>query len=92
MSACLTMKDVVSGQGKPELIHANEDNSILYISNFLENKIHILDTEADKIIQEISGLDGPEEAVLSKSGETLYVITLSIKYEALPRKVINFKN
>lgn len=69
--------DVIKTGGKPELIHANEDHSLLYISNFFENKIHILDTETDKIIHEITGLDGPEEAVLSKSGETLYVVNFN---------------
>ncbi len=63
--------------GKPELIHHNEDHSRLYISNFALNKIHILNTETDTISHEITGLDGPEEAVLSKSGATLYVVNFN---------------
>ncbi|KAA3619377.1 MAG: YncE family protein [Calditrichaeota bacterium] len=68
---------VIKTGGKPELVHSNEDHSLLYISNFFENKIHIIDTKSDKIIQEITGLDGPEEAVLSKSGSTLYVVNFN---------------
>ncbi len=71
-----TSKKITVG-GKPELIHANEDRSILYISNFFENKIHILNTETDKLIHDITGLDGPEEVVLSKSGEKLYVVNFN---------------
>ncbi len=71
-----TRKNITVG-GKPELIHANEDHSILYISNFIENKIHILSTETDQIIYEISGLDGPEEAVLSKSQDKLFVVNFN---------------
>ena len=69
-------KVIVTG-GKPELIHYNHDHSLLYISNFHENKVHILDTASDKIVHEITGLDGPEEAVLSKSEETLYVVNFN---------------
>lgn len=68
---------VIQTGGKPELIHTNEDHSLLYISNFFDNKIHILDTENDEIIHEITGLDGPEEAVLSKSQETLYAVNFN---------------
>lgn len=68
---------VIQTGGKPELIHANEDRSLLFISNFLQNKIHILNTVTDKISHEITGLDGPEEAVLSKSGKTLYVVNFN---------------
>ena len=68
---------VIKTGGKPELIHYNEDHSLLYISNFVGNKVHILDTEKDKIIHEITGLDGPEEAVLSKSEKTLYVVNFN---------------
>lgn len=63
--------------GKPELIHANHDRSRLFISNFFENKVHILDTGTDNIVHEIAGLDGPEEAVMSKSGQTLYVVNFN---------------
>ncbi|GAB4300672.1 MAG: hypothetical protein Kow0098_28260 [Ignavibacteriaceae bacterium] len=65
--------------GKPELIHSNKDNSVLFISNFKLNKIHIIDTETDKIIHELTELDSPEEAVLSKSGEILYVVNFAGK-------------
>ncbi len=68
---------VIETGGKPELIHYNHDHSLLYISNFFENKIHILDTETDKIVHEITGLDGPEEAVLSKSAEKLFVVNFN---------------
>lgn len=72
--------------GKPELIHHNEDHSRLYISNFVLNKIHILNTETDTIIHEITGLDGPEEAVLSKSAATLFVVNFNsskvLRYDA----------
>jgi YVTN family beta-propeller protein len=68
---------VIKTGGKPELIHGNEDHSLLFISNFNDNKIHIIDTATDKIIHEITGLNGPEEAVLSKSGETLFVVNFN---------------
>ncbi|MFQ6115428.1 MAG: YncE family protein, partial [bacterium] len=68
---------VIKTGGKPELIHYNHDHSLLYISNFVENKIHILDTETAKIVHEITGLDGPEEAVLSRSGDVLYVVNFN---------------
>ncbi len=86
---------VIETGGKPELIHYNHDHSLLYISNFFENKIHILDTETDKIVHEITGLDGPEEAVLSKSGERLFVVNFNSSkvysydaktYEKLPQE------
>ncbi len=67
----------ISTGGKPELIHHNADHSLLYISNFALNKIHILNTETDTIIHEITGLDGPEEAVLSKSGALLFVVNFN---------------
>ncbi|MFQ5675825.1 MAG: YncE family protein, partial [bacterium] len=69
---------VIKTSGKPELIHSNADRSLLYISNFFENKVHILDVSTDKIVYEITGLDGPEEAVLSKSEKTLYVVNFNI--------------
>ncbi len=86
---------VIETGGKPELIHYNHDHSLLYISNFFENKIHILDTETDNIVHEITGLDGPEEAVLSKSGEKLFVVNFNNSkvysydaktYEKLPQE------
>jgi YVTN family beta-propeller protein len=60
--------------GKPELVHYNHDHSLLFISNFKLNKIHIINTETDKIVHEITGLNSPEEAVLSKSEKFLYVV------------------
>ncbi|MCI0414918.1 YncE family protein [bacterium] len=69
---------LISTGGKPELIHSNEDHSLLYISNFALGKIHIVSTETDNIINEIKGLNGAEEAVLSKSGKTLYVVNYNI--------------
>jgi YVTN family beta-propeller protein len=62
---------------KLELIHADHDRSRLFISNFFANKIHIIDSDAGKIIHEITGLDGPEEAVLSKSEKILYVVNFN---------------
>ncbi len=63
--------------GKPELIHYNHDHSLLFISNFLENKVHILNTDTDEIVHEISGLDGPEEAVLSPDEMRLFVVNFN---------------
>lgn len=65
--------------GKPELIHSNADHSLLFISNFKLNKIHIVDAQTDKIIHEITDLDSPEEAVLSKSEKLLYVVNFASK-------------
>ncbi|MBL1215185.1 MAG: YncE family protein [Ignavibacteriae bacterium] len=65
--------------GKPELVHYNHDNSLLFISNFKLNKIHIIDTKTDKIVHEITDLISPEEAVLSKSEKLLYVVNLGAK-------------
>jgi len=68
---------VITTGGKPELIHANHDHSKLYISNFYKNLVHIIDTDKDVIIKNIDGLDGPEEAVLSKSEKVLYVVNFN---------------
>jgi len=68
---------VIKTGGKPELIHANHDRSKLFISNFNNNIVHVLETENGKIIKEISGLDGPEEAFLSKSEATLYIVNFN---------------
>lgn len=68
---------VIKTGGKPELIHSNKDRSRLFISNFFLNKVHILDTHTDKIVKEITGLDGPEEAVLSKSEQILFVVNFN---------------
>ena len=65
--------------GKPELVHYNHDHSLLFISNFKLNKIHIINTETDKIIHEITGLSSPEEAVLSQSEKLLYVVNFGVK-------------
>lgn len=65
--------------GKPELIHYNHDHSLLFISNFKLNKIHIIDTNTDKIVNEIKALNSPEEAVLSKSEKLLYVVNFGSK-------------
>ncbi len=63
--------------GKPELIHSNRSRTKLYISNFKKNLVHILDTTTDTIVKEINGLNGTEEAVLSKSEKTLYVVNFN---------------
>ncbi len=68
---------VIKTGGKPELIHSNHDRSKLYISNFYKNLVYVLDTENDKVIKEISGLDGPEEAVLSISEKVLYIVNFN---------------
>lgn len=65
--------------GKPELVHYNHDHSLLFISNFKLNKIHIIKTSTDEIVHEITGLNSPEEAVLSKSGKLLYVVNFGDK-------------
>ena len=71
------LKKILNTGGKPELVHANHDRSKLYISNFNNNLVHIIDTEKDVIIKDIKGLDGPEEAVLSKSGKVLYIVNFN---------------
>lgn len=63
--------------GKPELIHPNDDHSILYISNFYKDMVYVLDTRKDSIIHEITGLDGPEETVPVK-GKKLYVVNFNL--------------
>ncbi|MCH8013836.1 MAG: hypothetical protein IH823_03465, partial [Candidatus Dadabacteria bacterium] len=68
---------VIKTGGKPELIHSNHDRSKLYISNFYKNVVHVIDTDKDVIIKDIGGLDGPEEAVLSKSEKVLYVVNFN---------------
>jgi len=73
--------------GKPELVHPNHDNSLLFISNFLKNKIHIVDSEKGEIIEEIENIQAPEEAVLSEDGNLLYVVSFELSevwvYDAL---------
>ncbi len=68
---------VIKTGGKPELIHSTHDRSRLFISNFLLNKVHILNTQTDRIEQEIAGLDGPEEAVPSMDEKTLFVVNFN---------------
>ena len=69
-----TQKIIETG-GKPELIHYNKDHSLLYISNFFKNKIHIIDTEKGEIVKEIEDIKTPEEAVLSEDEKLLYVVS-----------------
>ena len=69
-----TQKIIETG-GKPELVHYNKDHSLLFISNFLKNKIHIIDTEKGGILKEIENVKTPEEAVLSKDEKLLYVVS-----------------
>ncbi len=68
---------VIKTGGKPELIHSNHDRSKLYISNFYKNVVHVIDTDKDVTIKDIGGLDGPEEAVLSKSEKVLYIVNFN---------------
>ena len=63
--------------GKPELVHPSHDRSLLYISNFFGNKIHVLDTRTDVIVAEIEGLDGPEDSVPSEATGALYVVNFN---------------
>lgn len=65
--------------GKPELIHHNHDRSVLYISNFLKNKIHIIDANNGEITKELTGLDGPEEAVPNEDESLLYVVNFNLQ-------------
>ncbi len=65
--------------GKPELIHSSHDRSRLFISNFKNNAVHIIDTRKDEIIHEITGLNGPEEAVLNEQETILYVVNFNSK-------------
>lgn len=68
---------LLATEGKPELIHANHDRRKLFISNFIKNKIHIIDAEQGEIIHEITGLNGPEEAVPSQDEDKLYVVNFN---------------
>ncbi|HEO65838.1 MAG TPA: YncE family protein [Spirochaetes bacterium] len=81
---------IIKTGGKPELIHSNHSRTKLYISNFKKNLVHILDTKTDRIIKEISGLNGTEEAVLSQSEKTLYVVNFKTSkifaYNAITHK------
>ena len=65
--------------GKPELIHANQNHSHIYVSNFFGNKVHIFDTATDSIFHEITEVNQPEEAVLSLDESKLYVVNFSSK-------------
>lgn len=68
---------ILTTGGKPELVHYNHDHSLLFISNFKENKVHILNTETDEIVHEITGLNGPEEAVISPDESHLFVVNFN---------------
>lgn len=68
---------IINTGGKPELVHGNFDHSLLYISNFNKNKIHVLNTITDNIVHEITGLNGPEEAVADHSNQKLYVVNFN---------------
>ena len=63
--------------GKPELVHSNHDRSLLFISNFKENKIHIIDSDKGEIINELTGLNGPEEAVPNAAEDKLCVVNFN---------------
>jgi YVTN family beta-propeller protein len=64
--------------GKPELVHSNHDRGLLFISNFLENKMHVIDSNKGEIIHELTGFDGTEEGVLSQNEDKLYVVNFNI--------------
>ena len=90
-------KSILKTGGKPELIHSNKDHSLLYISNFFGNKIHIIDTENGEIVKEIESIKTPEEAVLSEDENLLYVVSFDLSevyvYDAvtLEKKSITYK-
>lgn len=63
--------------GKPELIHANSNHSKIYVSNFILNKVHILNGTTGALEQDLSGFDGPEEAIESLDGQYLYVVNFN---------------
>lgn len=69
--------NLLSTGGKPELIHANHDRSLLFISNFKENKMHIIDSDKGEITNELTGLNGPEEAVPNFVEDKLYVVNFN---------------
>lgn len=60
--------------GKPELIHASKDNTILLISNFLNNEAYVLNTLSDAITHTFTGLNGPEEVILSEDEKLIYIV------------------
>lgn len=65
--------------GKPELVHHNHDRSVLYISNFFENKIHVIDADKGKITKELVDLNGPEEAIPNEDESLLYVVNFNLQ-------------
>ncbi len=69
--------EVVRKGGKPELIHANKNNSLLLISNFSNNEAYLFNTISDSIIHTIGSLDGPEEIVMSNDGTRIYIVNFS---------------
>lgn len=71
--------------GKPELVHSNHDRSLLFISNFKENKIHIIDSDKGEIINELTGFNGSEEAVPNATEDKLYVVNFKSE------KVLTYK-
>ena len=90
-------QSILKTGGKPELIHSNKDHSLLYISNFFGNKIHIIDTENGEIVKEIENIKTPEEAILSEDENILYVVSFDLSevyvYDAvkLEKKSISYE-
>jgi YVTN family beta-propeller protein len=90
-------QSILKTGGKPELIHSNKGRSLLYISNFFGNKIHIIDTKNGEIVKEIKNIKTPEEAVLSEEENLLYVVSFDLSkvyvYDAvtLEKKSISYK-
>ena len=68
---------VIKKGGKPELIHSNSDNSLLFISNFFMNEGYVLDTGSSSIIHTLTNLNGPEDIIMSHSGEKIYVVNFN---------------
>jgi len=59
--------------GKPELINASQDNTIIYVSNFALNTMHVINTNLGTILHNITGLYGPEGANFDKKQQALYI-------------------
>jgi YVTN family beta-propeller protein len=68
---------IIRKGGKPELIHSNNDNSLLLISNFFKDEGYILDTASNSITHTITDLNGPEDIILSRNGEKIYAVNFN---------------
>jgi YVTN family beta-propeller protein len=57
--------------GRPTEIAFAPDARTLYVANYLENAVQVVDAEAGKVIRSI-GLGGPAELSLARRGEALF--------------------